>query len=261
MSAQQTIRATLAAFLKVDPAALTPEYPLSGPRTEGSVARYALDAALRRATGIKSAAVYTAKTVGELEAALLGGDAKAGAASHAPAASPPVPQTANGVPIACGIDIELAANLPETSDPWEHPFYRAHFSKAEIAYCLTQERPAMHFAARWCAKEALKKCAPDYLNADMAGVEVERREDGAVQLVDAETKARLPFALSMAHTPESAVAVVIRVNLESPAPFALPPSPTEETRRVRRSRLQILAPYLALAALLLSFLALCLAIR
>ena len=62
--------------------------------------------------------------------------------------------------LACGIDIERVDAMPVTDDYWEHEFYKESFSKDEIAYCLLQENPRMHFAARWCAKEALVKCDP-----------------------------------------------------------------------------------------------------
>ena len=137
-----------------------PTFSLHGRRGQGSIARAALDALIRRRVGLTARSVYTARTYGELEAELVPG----AASTTAPAISSPGP-SGNGQSIApptgvvqCGIDIELIDHLPRVADCWEDSFYRDHFAPAEIAYCLSQETPAVHFTARWCAKEALKKC-------------------------------------------------------------------------------------------------------
>ena len=141
-------------------------------RGQGSIARAALDAAIRGRVGLKSRAVYSARTFGELEAELVPGAAAAPAPAAAPgpatvAAGPASTRTSGAV--SCGVDIELIANLPVAADPWEDAFYRTTFAPAEIAYCLMQETPALHFAARWCAKEALKKCDRAFLAAGPEG--------------------------------------------------------------------------------------------
>ena len=64
--------------------------------------------------------------------------------------------------------------MPVTDDYWEHEFYKESFSKDEIAYCVLQENPRMHFAARWCAKEALVKCDPAFKGQSFATMEVVR---------------------------------------------------------------------------------------
>ena len=66
------------------------------------------------------------------------------------------PSLASG--LTCGIDIEMVDNLPVVPDYWEDKLFTTTFTTSEIAYCLLQANPPMHFAARWCAKEALKKC-------------------------------------------------------------------------------------------------------
>jgi phosphopantetheine--protein transferase-like protein len=220
MEKQETLRETVARFLQAEPAALTPDFPLTGPRMEGSVARYALDAAIRRAVGVKCRAVYTAKTYGALEAAVLGKegapDEEDGTSSAAASAGVPATTTeaGDGNAVSCGVDMELVDNLPEADDYWSHEFYQAHFTKAEIAYCLTKEHPRMHFAARWCAKEALKKCDALFLRLDMNRIEVSQNDDGSVALQyrrdDGVTE--LPHALSITHTPNAAVAAVVHVS-------------------------------------------------
>jgi phosphopantetheinyl transferase (holo-ACP synthase) len=106
--------------------------------------------------------------------------------------------------------VELVENLPEADDPWTHPFYQEWFRPAEIAYCLMQEQPRLHFAARWCAKEALKKCDERFLREEMSRIELVRSPSGAVSLVHhaGETARPLPYAVSITHTPLLAAAVV-----------------------------------------------------
>ena len=42
--------------------------------------------------------------------------------------------------IACGIDLESPEQFPLETDYWESEFYRANFSRAEIAYCMPLRR-------------------------------------------------------------------------------------------------------------------------
>jgi len=231
MDAGTQLRRTVAEFFQVDEARVGPAFSLAG--RPGSVARAALDAAIRRRVGVKSRAVYSAKTFGELAAELgLGSDGAATAPMAAPAAVPsavptPAAATAPAGAAACGVDIELIADLPAAPDPWEDPFYRTHFSPSEIAYCLRQAEPAAHFAGRWCAKEALKKCDRAFLVADGKDIEVVNDEAGAPHLVHhaADGPRRLPHAVSLSHTAHAAVAVVVRVDAPPPAPAATPTAP------------------------------------
>ena len=187
--------------------------------------------------GVKSRAVYSARTFGELAADLgIGHD---GASVSPPHPNPP-PQagrepdlnpppragrepesspSSNGhTGASCGVDIELVEHLPVVVDPWEDPFYRSHFSASEIAYCVRQPEPLLHFAARWCAKEALKKCDRAFLAIEGKDVEIVNDEAGAPHLVHlAEgSPRRLPHAVSLSHTTHAAVAMVVRVDAIQP---------------------------------------------
>jgi phosphopantetheine--protein transferase-like protein len=228
MDAAVRLRKAVAEYFEVDEGQVIPSFPLSG-RGHGSIARAALDSVIRSRVGIASQAVYTARTYGELE-----GDLVPGAAAVAPEpaprpAGPPVAVVAPtpGGAVSCGVDIELIENLPTAADPWEDPFYRSVFAPPEIAYCLMQEAPALHFAARWCAKEALKKCDGALLAADLKDLEVVPDEAGAPYLVHHAGGAsrRLPHAVSLAHTAHAAVAVVVRA--VGPEPAAAPAIPAE----------------------------------
>jgi holo-[acyl-carrier protein] synthase len=266
MDTTTLLRKTVAEFFEVDEARMGPTFSLQA--RQGSIARAALDAAIRGRVGLKSQSVYRAKTYGELEAELAPGSAEVPAVgpetivrSPSPA---PEPIEANGPPGAsCGVDIELVANLPASGDPWEDEFYRAHFTPSEIAYCLRQAEPGPHFAARWCAKEALKKCDRAFLAADWQEIEVVADEAGAPRLEyrGGGGLRRLPHSVSLSHTPHSAVAVVLRVEPAPPPastnPESLPPRlPAPADLPAPRRRAGLLLAALNLAAIALAALAL-----
>jgi phosphopantetheine--protein transferase-like protein len=114
--------------------------------------------------------------------------------------------------VRCGIDIEMISELPEAADYREHKFYRDSFTPEEIAYCLLQENPRLHFTARWCAKEALFKCDPAFRKEKMTDVEVARSEQGDVFLRHRVNGSNftLPHSVSLSHTNALAAAVVVK---------------------------------------------------
>jgi holo-[acyl-carrier protein] synthase len=234
MERRDQLRATVAEFLETEPADLRSDFPLAGVHLGGSLARARLDAAIRRRIGVKARAVYSAKTYGELEAAVCGTSTEdSPAAARAPkiGLAEPSRNGANGSPCSCGVDVELVANLPAADDYWEHEFYKTNFTGSEIAYCLTQQNPREHFAARWAAKEALKKSVPAYLHVEMADIEIVKAEDGSPSLhhrADEGGSVRIPVAVSMTHTPLMAVAVVVRVISPPPSESVRPSSPVSE---------------------------------
>jgi holo-[acyl-carrier protein] synthase len=257
MASAELLRKTVAEFYEIDETRLGPDFSLQG-RGQGSIARAALDAAIRRRVGVSSPSVYSAKTYGELEAGIAPGSTPISAPS--PVASPVPPPSAQTAPVSCGVDIERVEDLPKTTDHWEDPFYRANFSPAEIAYCLLQASPAEHFAARWCAKEALKKCDGGFLSAEPKDLEVARDPSGAPFLVhhSGGSSRRLPHALSLSHTSDSAVAVVVKVDaappvapVQTPAPIHVPVV-VEGPRRGSGSRFALLLSLVSLALAILA---------
>jgi holo-[acyl-carrier protein] synthase len=231
------LRRAVADFFEVDPGSIGPAFPLTARAGQGSIARAALDSMIRRRVGVRAKSVYTASTFGELESELAPGGREgeppaepvSGKARQEP--RPPEPtatnlMSASGL-VACGVDMEQIDDLPKAADYWEDAFYRASFTPAEISYCLLQESPPHHFAARWCAKEALKKCDAAFLTEEFNRLEVANDPSGAPYLLhrtDGQAR-RLPHALSLSHTSTAAVAVVVKVALPSPPP-ALPMSAT-----------------------------------
>jgi phosphopantetheine--protein transferase-like protein len=261
------LRRTVAEFFEVDEGQVGPDFPLAG---RGSIARAALDAAIRRRVGLTAKAVYSATTFGELAGAVSpGGSAAPSTAAPTPKADrvlSPSPSVgpASAAPIGCGIDIELIENLPQAADPWEDPFYRAHFTPEEIAYCLLQAEPALHFAARWCAKEALKKCDLAFLDAAPSTIEVAHDEAGAPYLVhrDGGAARRLPHAVSLSHTATMAAAIVVRLavarasELPTPASTASDHPPTAAPAKASRGTGMVVWALMTLASLALAVLAL-----
>ena len=209
MEATEQLRQIVAQLAGLKPEAIDMDFSLKSRGLQSSVRRAALAAAIRRHLGVTMPEVYSVVSFRELNAAVLE------SASKPDIASKPVAAVfgLRGVDdLACGIDIERVDALPVTDDYWEHEFYKENFSKDEIAYCLLQENPRMHFAARWCAKEALVKCDPAYKGQPFSSLEVVRNEAGEVSLAHHAngTSTRPPMAVSISHTETMAAAVVVR---------------------------------------------------
>lgn len=194
---------------------LTDDFPLAGRQ---SIQRAKLDAGLRRVFRTKYAEAYTAKTLGELRLAVLeqpaseGGEVPAArpqaqAPAPRPAAQRPTPPSVPAVSV--GLDIELVANFPELEDN----FYTVNYSPAEIAYCVAQPEPVVHFAARWCVKEALKKCDNSFMDVGMAQIEVVAEPSGSLrlQVSNGTSLVDIPHSVSVSHTSLMAAAVVVTV--------------------------------------------------
>jgi phosphopantetheinyl transferase (holo-ACP synthase) len=235
MELQRSLREVVAQFFDTDPNQIGPDFPLTGKRMQGSLARARLDAAIRRTTGVRTPAVYSARSYAELEAAVAGHSVEP--SLSVPAADPLIKSTVKQVdvsasqPVSCGVDVEMVNNLPKVEDFWEDEFYKSSFTPVEIAYCLMQENPLIHFAARWCAKEALRKCDIDYLEVKMSEIELVAAKSSSPYLghyVQGQI-IRLPFAVSVSHTPSVAVAIVIKLvaNASQSAPTVQEPNASD----------------------------------
>ena len=210
MSAPKDLREVVAGLCKCPPESIGPDFSLDVPALRGSLKKAVLIASIRRYLGKDCMAAASAKTFAELEAMVCGKAQPS--ASEAPAVLPADAKVSAPSGAACGIDLESVASLPETSDYAGHQFYRDSFSPEEIAYCAGQAEPRQHFAARWCAKEALKKCDPAFRDARPCELQLARSESGAVSFLY-RGKA-LPHAVSVSHIAETAAAMVV------PAPRA-----------------------------------------
>lgn len=257
---REQLRSTVADFFGIDPGGVGPSFPLTGRRGEGSIARAALDAAIRRRLGRKSSTVYTAATLGQIEAELFPDGSWEIADPETDPSVQVTPASSASGGVSAGIDIESIDGLPEADDYWEHPFFQSTFTPAEVAYCIAQPSPRPHFAARWCAKEALRKCDRAFLDVPLNAVEVVRDAAGAPTLRrrDGEGWRPLPHALSLSHTHDAAVAVVIALAapppspiVDSPAPIADSPPPPPRRGSGRLLEIVLLLTALGMAALAL----------
>jgi phosphopantetheine--protein transferase-like protein len=215
MEAKEQLRQIVAQLAGLKLEAIDTDFSLKSRGLQSSVRRAALAAAIRRHLGVSVPEVYSVVSFRELEAAVLEGGTQATVSSVKPVELPkPVAVSAlSGVDdLACGIDIERVDAMPMTDDYWEHEFYKESFSKDEIAYCLLQENPRMHFAARWCAKEALVKCDPAFKGQPFSAMEVVRNDSGEVSLAHHANgnSTTPPLAVSISHTETMAAAVVVR---------------------------------------------------
>jgi phosphopantetheine--protein transferase-like protein len=139
------------------------------------------------------------KTFGELLSKIENTDARNGGANNndaqkseiedvhqsVPSSYQAVPQSTPvsiGVGISCGIDIQDISIFPEAADYWSEHFYEDNFTGEEIAYCVSAPLPRLHFAARWCVKEALKKSSPIFLTLPFKSIQIKKEPDGNVSI-------------------------------------------------------------------------------
>jgi holo-[acyl-carrier protein] synthase len=115
--------------------------------------------------------------------------------------------------ISLGHDIEEIENLPVAEDYSTDLFYTRQFTPAEIAWCTQRTNPRQHFAVRFCAKEALRKCGA--LFRDLQPIEIEVVGDDAGKpgiLIHRENVnralGRSMILVSLTHTERIASAVV-----------------------------------------------------
>jgi phosphopantetheine--protein transferase-like protein len=272
MNPDQSLRKIVAKLAGVQPDAIDAGFSLQTSALKGSIKRAALAAAIRRDLGVNCPAAHAVTTFGELEHAVFGNNGASPAAVQntpepknnlEPETIPSVPRftpdlapatnghkdtrlahhsgpftratfAANGhASVRCGMDLENVADLPETTNYRDHEFYRDNFTPEEIAYCVLQENPRMHFAARWCAKEALFKCDPAWRNTKFSEIEVVRDQTGEVSLRHASNGAsrKLSHAVSLSHTNTLAAAFVVQAaatvepNPKNEQTTAVPASP------------------------------------
>ena len=115
--------------------------------------------------------------------------------------------------ISVGTDIEMVARF---NCSFDDPIISRVFSPRERLYCFSKPNPAMHLAARFCAKEAAVKAltelgVPGLL---IKQFQVYRRKEAPPQLLYFEKMAVRPskafcFRVSLSHTKTHATATVL----------------------------------------------------
>jgi phosphopantetheine--protein transferase-like protein len=236
MTREEQLREIVRHFLQLSAEDLTAATPLNG-SLSGSIGRARLDAALRSKLGFSKPEVYSIATYGQLADAICGFDTD----THDSGGDRPrVRETPLVRPARAanhhdvGVDIESIRNLPEATDYWESPFYKSHFTKVEIAYCMLQPKPLETFVGLWSAKEALRKTAQKWANLEWQAIEVAHDPEGSPYLVVGGVDLRPEYSASISHTSEFSIAVVVRMSqaeTQRGMPIAGPPQTTPTEKR------------------------------
>lgn len=112
--------------------------------------------------------------------------------------------------VGIGIDCEQVERFKDLTET--HPLIKI-FSDSERDYCSQQAQPAQHFAARWCAREALRKALPSHLRPDWRSIWIERDSHGAPHFggpgMETLLANNLHAHLSVTHAKELASAYVV----------------------------------------------------
>lgn len=122
--------------------------------------------------------------------------------------APKINYSARTTGISSGIDIEMVDSFRDTVEVQGDETFKRLFTPSEMAYCMLQEDPPQHFAARFCAKEALRKCGSTFIDVAYNQIEICNKESGDpyVRIQGEELK---NVSISLSHTTEFAVASAI----------------------------------------------------
>lgn len=115
-----------------------------------------------------------------------------------------------------GVDIESIKRFRDKPFDENEKFYRRLFTDSEIEYCLSKKDPYPHFAARFCAKEAIKKAIPDDSSLGWKEAEITNYENGKPYMTLSSgfydrsgISPELSIHVSLSHDATQAVALVI----------------------------------------------------
>ena len=111
-----------------------------------------------------------------------------------------------------GIDCEEISRWRTMLSKLEVGSQRKLFTEAEHKYCRSFKDPAPHYAARWCAKEALIKALSPFCQLDVRTIEVTNDEEGRPSFILHDPEAvclEMTIRLSLTHSKETAMAVVV----------------------------------------------------
>lgn len=109
--------------------------------------------------------------------------------------------------MAIGVDIEDIERFKDKSDA----FIKRVFTDGERDYCLKYSKPESHFAARFCAKEAVIKAltALDITDISYNEIEVFHNENMCPQIrILKNLDKKVKFLLSLSHDRSKAIAFV-----------------------------------------------------
>ncbi len=120
----------------------------------------------------------------------------------------------NSLDFFLGVDIEEVGNLPTAANLRTHEFYSSQFNDKEISYAMLMPDPYIHLCGMFCAKESLKKSAPDLidlpLNEIIVGHNSAKRP--SISTIHNEINLKYEFKVSISHTQKYAMASVIAIS-------------------------------------------------
>ena len=84
-----------------------------------------------------------------------------------------------------GIDVVEVKRIGSSMDEFGVKFVNRIFTKAEIAYCESQKRPVIHYAARFAAKEAIAKAFGTGIGKQISwlDMEINRQPSGEPKVI------------------------------------------------------------------------------
>jgi holo-[acyl-carrier protein] synthase len=111
-----------------------------------------------------------------------------------------------------GIDCEDVERWRKMLPGLEQGIQRKLFSEEEHCYCRSFSDPAPHYAARWCAKEAVLKALAPFCKIDMRTIEIVNDDEGRpfCRFSDPEIpRVKTIIKISLSHSKEVAMAVAL----------------------------------------------------
>ena len=72
-----------------------------------------------------------------------------------------------------GIDVVEVERIGSSMDEFGEKFVNRIFTEAEQEYCVSQKRPAIHYAARFAAKEAIAKAFGTGIGKEISWLDME----------------------------------------------------------------------------------------
>ncbi len=119
-----------------------------------------------------------------------------------------------------GIDVVEVERIAAAIERHGEPFLTRLFTRAERGYCAAQKRPALHYAARFAAKEAVSKALGTGIGGEAGWLDLEiirdpagapkLRLDGAAAAF-AKDKGISEIQISLSHAKEYAAANAVAI--------------------------------------------------
>lgn len=116
-----------------------------------------------------------------------------------------------------GIDIEEVENLPRAANFRTHEFYSSQFNDKELSYAMLMPDPYIHLCGMFCAKESLKKSAPDLIGLPLNEIIVSHNNARrpSIRTINNDINLKYQFKISISHTEKYATATVIAIDRQS----------------------------------------------